>query len=108
VEGGNVLAPNPKKRRVRIPSIVERGRRQKQTKKGNAVSTKDLPFWQNRQKLVIKQGGKKGKAVTTGNSHHFIDAQSPKRPLPLGWRNFFSAVLQKFLQPINAPQVYGT
>ncbi len=34
MEGGNVLAPNPKKRRVRIPSIVERGRRQKQTKKG--------------------------------------------------------------------------
>ncbi len=32
-EGGNVLAPNPKKRRVRIPGIVERGRRQKQTKK---------------------------------------------------------------------------
>ncbi len=24
VEGGNVLAPNPKKIRVRIPSIVER------------------------------------------------------------------------------------
>jgi hypothetical protein len=33
VEGGNVLAPNPKKRRARIPSIVERGRRQKQTNK---------------------------------------------------------------------------
>jgi hypothetical protein len=33
VEGGNVLAPNPKKIRVRIPSIVERGWRQKQTKK---------------------------------------------------------------------------
>ncbi len=33
VEGGNVLAPNPKKRRVRIPSIVERGQRQKQTNK---------------------------------------------------------------------------
>ena len=59
VEGGNVLAPNPKKRRVRIPSIVERGRRQKQTKKGKAVSTKDLPFWKNRQKLAIKKGGKK-------------------------------------------------
>jgi hypothetical protein len=55
VEGGNVLAPNPKKRRVRIPSIVERGRRQKQTKKGKAVSTEDLPFWQNRQKLAIKK-----------------------------------------------------
>jgi hypothetical protein len=25
VEGGNVLVPNPKKRRVRIPRIVERG-----------------------------------------------------------------------------------
>jgi hypothetical protein len=33
VEGGNVLAPNPKRRRVRIPSIVERGRRLKQTNK---------------------------------------------------------------------------
>jgi hypothetical protein len=41
VEGGNVLAPNPKKRRVRIPSIVERGQRQKQPKKGKAVSTED-------------------------------------------------------------------
>jgi hypothetical protein len=27
--------------------------------KGKAVSTKDLPFWQNRQKLAIKKGGKK-------------------------------------------------
>jgi hypothetical protein len=33
VERGNVLAPNLKKRRVRIPSIVERGWRQKQTNK---------------------------------------------------------------------------
>jgi hypothetical protein len=60
MEGGNVLAPNPKKIRVRIPSIEERGRRQKQTKKDKAVSTEDLPFWQNRQKLAIKKkGGKK-------------------------------------------------
>jgi hypothetical protein len=65
VEGGNVLAPNPKKRRVRIPSIVERGRRQKK-KKGKAVSTEDLPFWQNRQKLAKKKSGKIGKAVTIG------------------------------------------
>ncbi len=32
VEEGNVLAPNLKKRRVRIQSIVERGQRQKQKK----------------------------------------------------------------------------
>jgi hypothetical protein len=31
-----------------------------------------------------------------------------KHPLRVGWRNFFSAVLEKFLQPINAPRVYGT
>ncbi len=56
MEGGNVLAPNRKKRRVRIPSIVERGRRQKQSnKKGKAVSTKDSTIWQNRQKLAIKK-----------------------------------------------------
>ncbi len=29
-------------------------------------------------------------------------------PLRVGWRNFFSAVLEKFLQPINAPRVHGT
>ncbi len=29
-------------------------------------------------------------------------------PLRVGWRNFFSAVLEKFFQPINAPRVYGT
>ncbi len=29
-------------------------------------------------------------------------------PLHMGWRNFFSAVLEKILQPINAPRVYGT
>ncbi len=29
-------------------------------------------------------------------------------PLRVGWRNFISAVLEKFLQPINAPWVYGT
>jgi hypothetical protein len=34
--------------------------------KGKTVSTEDLPFWQNRQKLAIKKGGKKGKAVTIG------------------------------------------
>ena len=55
VEGGNVLAPNPKKRQERIPSIVERGRK----KKSKALSTKDLPFWQNRQKLAIKKGENK-------------------------------------------------
>jgi hypothetical protein len=66
VEGGNLLVANPKKIRARIPSIIERGCRQKQTKKGKAVSTKDLPFWQNRQKLTIKKVEKKGKAVTIG------------------------------------------
>jgi hypothetical protein len=56
VEGGNVLAPNPKKRRVRIPNIVGRGWRQNQTnKKVKLLSTEDLPFWQNRQKLAIKK-----------------------------------------------------
>ncbi len=61
------MAPNPKKRRVRIPSIVERGQRQRKQKKGKAVSTEDLPFWQNRQKLAMKKKvEKKGKAVTTG------------------------------------------
>ncbi len=29
-------------------------------------------------------------------------------PLRMGWRNFFSTVLEKFLQPIHAPRVYGT
>jgi hypothetical protein len=28
-------------------------------------------------------------------------------PLRVGWRNLFSAVLEKFLQPINAPRVSG-
>ncbi len=28
--------------------------------------------------------------------------------LRIGWRNYFSAVIEKFLQPINAPRVYGT
>ncbi len=60
------MKPNPKKRRVRIPSIVERGRRQNKQKKGKAVSTEDLPFWQSRQKLTIKKVEKKGKAVTIG------------------------------------------
>ncbi len=26
-------------------------------------------------------------------------------PLRVGWRNFFSAVLENFLQPINTPRV---
>jgi hypothetical protein len=29
-------------------------------------------------------------------------------PLRVGWRNYFSAVLETFLQPINAQWVYGT
>ncbi len=28
--------------------------------------------------------------------------------LRVGWRNFFSAVLEKFLLPLNALNVYGT
>ena len=60
VEGENALAPNTFYIRVRIPSIVERGRRQiKTNKKGNAVSTEDLPFWQNCQKLAIEKKVKK-------------------------------------------------
>ncbi len=60
MEGEIVSAPNPKKRRVRIPSIVRKRMEIKTNKqKGKAVSTKDLPFWQNRQKLAIKKGGHK-------------------------------------------------
>jgi hypothetical protein len=68
--------PNPRIRRVRIPSKVERGWRQKKQKIGKAVSTKDLPFWQNRQKLAMKKNvEKKGKAVTigiSGKKHNFL------------------------------------
>jgi len=39
----------------------------KAEKKGRAVSTEDLPFWQNRQQLVIqKKGGNKGGPVAIG------------------------------------------
>ena len=55
VEGENLLAPNTFYRRVRISSIVEKGRRQIKTKKGNTVSTEDLPFWQNSQKFAKKK-----------------------------------------------------
>jgi hypothetical protein len=37
-----------------------------------------------------------------------IEVLASEHPLRVGWRNFFSAVLEKFLQPINAPRVYGT
>jgi hypothetical protein len=35
-------------------------------------------------------------------------AHSTLHPLHVGWRNFFSAVLEKFILPINAPGVYDT
>jgi len=53
---------------------VERGVTKKSRKKGGAVSTKDLPFWQKRQKLAIKikKGGKKGGPVTIGLMVHIL------------------------------------
>jgi hypothetical protein len=49
---------------------VERGVTKKSRKKGRAVSTEDLPFWQNRQKLAIKikRWEKKVGPVTNGQS----------------------------------------
>jgi hypothetical protein len=38
---------------------VERGVTNKSRKKGNTVTTKDLPFRQKRQKLAIKKKGEK-------------------------------------------------
>ncbi len=41
--------------------------------------------------------------------HQFAEEKKKNtRALHKGWRNFFSAVLEKFLQPIKAPRVYGT
>jgi hypothetical protein len=60
VEGGNVLAPNPKKRRVRIPSILERERRQKQTKKKKSCKHRGFTFLAKKNKnSAIKKGGNK-------------------------------------------------
>jgi hypothetical protein len=56
--------------------------------------------------FMVNPGHKKHK---NGNSQKSKSVdQKTKHPLRVGWRNFFSAVLEKFLQPINAPQVYGT
>ncbi len=42
-------------------------------------------------------------------SHQFAkEKKKNTRALRVGWRNFFSAVLEKFLQPFKAPRVYGT
>jgi hypothetical protein len=43
VEGGNVLAPNPKKVRVRIPSIVSRKRAETKTNKKKVKQFTFLP-----------------------------------------------------------------
>jgi hypothetical protein len=41
--------------------------------------------------------------------HQFAEEKKKNtHALRVGWRNFFSAVLEKFLQPIKAPRVYGT
>jgi hypothetical protein len=54
-----------------------------------------LDSWLQKTKSVAKVRGRR-------------EFTQPKHPLRVGWRNFFSAVLEKFLQPINAPWVYGT
>jgi hypothetical protein len=59
------------------------------------------------QQKTMKVGGtgRKGKGRRGGITlfNRVIDIH----PLRVGWRNFFSAVLKKFFQPINALWVYG-
>ncbi len=48
------------------------------------------------------------KLIWCGLGNLIGSSRSIIHPLHVGWRNFFSIVLEKFLQPINAPRVYGT
>jgi hypothetical protein len=58
---------------------VERGVTKKSRKKGRAVSTEDLPFWQKRQKLAIKiKKVKKGGPVSSGFRSIIFQHPRPK------------------------------